>query len=170
MANEGTGRFDLSPRFMEPSAPGTFVQSGPSHMTALPNTTSPAEGRSNFFILQSATCRHSTGLFFLARLMQTYLSTQTGRPVFEITRTLPIGRQRGGPIATPKKESAMNQMMNSAAGWMESGMGMLPLVWIMTLALHVVLNRKNTKIRQGRRFPDEQGLPRRAGPERSTEP
>lgn len=62
----------------------------------------------------------------------------------------------------------MNQMMNYAAGWMGSGMGILPLVWVLTLALLVVLIRKNTKIRQRCRFPDEQGLRRGRRPERRT--
>lgn len=62
----------------------------------------------------------------------------------------------------------MNQIMNFATGWMGSGMGMFPLVWVLTLALPVVLIRKNTPIRQRCRFPAEQGLRRGKRPERST--
>jgi hypothetical protein len=64
----------------------------------------------------------------------------------------------------------MNQMMNYATECMGSGMGILPLVWVLTLALLVVLIRKNTKIRQRCRFPAEQGLRRGPRPERRTGP
>jgi hypothetical protein len=101
--------------------------------------------------------------------MQHYLSVRTCRPVFEKTRTVPIGQREGEPIATLKeKELAMNQMMNYSTEWMGAGMGMLPLVWVLTLALLVVLIRKNTKIRQRCRFPGEQGLRQRTEPERRT--